>query len=232
MAALANGSATLAEMPEEVLDVLRLCETYRIATNGAFDAKRPDGVIDPTGIVKTWAVANATRRLGRDTALADLSVGRCGCAWRRIPSWYRGPCHQGGSCGFTGARCGHAGRRFCRGGDLGKCAGCRPHLGSRNGRTRAALSCRRRLRARTSWSATCGRRRSVLAAGRSLSGRLRRGSRCSSWLARDRKVDTRPWRAPGGHERRLTSTVGAARRGSGTIDRWRIHASPVLPVVV
>ena len=64
MAALANGSATLAEMPHEVLDVLRLCDEYRIATNGAFDAKRSDGVIDPTGIVKTWAVANATRHLG------------------------------------------------------------------------------------------------------------------------------------------------------------------------
>ncbi len=64
MAALANGTATLAEMPDEVREVLRLCESYRVATNGAFDANRPDGVIDPTGIVKTWAVANATRRLG------------------------------------------------------------------------------------------------------------------------------------------------------------------------
>ena len=133
LAALANGSATLAEMPEEVLDVLRLCETYRVATNGAFDAKRPDGVIDPTGIVKTWAVANATRRLGRDTALAHLGVGRCGCARRRIPRWYRGSVYQGGSCGFKGARCGDAWRRVFCGGDVGKRAGRGPHLGPGDG---------------------------------------------------------------------------------------------------
>ena len=64
MAALAKGTATLADMPQDVIDVLRLCETFRVATGGAFDAMRPDGVIDPTGIVKTWAVARATSHLG------------------------------------------------------------------------------------------------------------------------------------------------------------------------
>lgn len=63
MARLANGTLALSDAPSEVIEVLRLCEHYRVATAGAFDANRPDGVIDPTGIVKTWAVARATRRL-------------------------------------------------------------------------------------------------------------------------------------------------------------------------
>jgi len=64
MSALARGELELADAPREIVEVLELCERYRVATNGAFDALRPDGVIDPTGIVKTWAVARATRRLG------------------------------------------------------------------------------------------------------------------------------------------------------------------------
>jgi len=64
MARLASGAATLDDMPVEVIEVLRLCESYRVATGGAFDANRPDGVIDPTGIVKTWAVSRATTHLG------------------------------------------------------------------------------------------------------------------------------------------------------------------------
>ncbi|MGC4174750.1 FAD:protein FMN transferase [Demequina sp.] len=64
MSALATGAAGLEDMPDEVLEVLRLCEAYRHATGGAFDIKRADGVLDPTGVVKTWAVSQAATRLG------------------------------------------------------------------------------------------------------------------------------------------------------------------------
>lgn len=64
MAQLANGTLAIADAPQDVVDVLKLCEHYRVVTGGAFDAKRPDGVIDPTGLVKTWAVAKAVARLG------------------------------------------------------------------------------------------------------------------------------------------------------------------------
>ena len=64
VARLARGDATLAEMPAEVLEVLRLAEHYRQDTGGAFDIRRPDGVLDPSGIVKTWAVTKATTHLG------------------------------------------------------------------------------------------------------------------------------------------------------------------------
>jgi len=64
VARLARGDATLADMPAEVTEVLHLAERYREATGGAFDIRRPDGVLDPTGIVKTWAVTKATTHLG------------------------------------------------------------------------------------------------------------------------------------------------------------------------
>jgi len=74
MSRLATGELTIAEAPAEVVEVLHLCDEYRIATGGAFDAKRPDGVIDPTGIVKTWAVARAAEHLaGADTWLVSAS---------------------------------------------------------------------------------------------------------------------------------------------------------------
>lgn len=64
MAKLANGTMALADAPVDVIEVLKLCEAYRVRTGGAFDAQRPDGVIDPTGLVKTWAVQRAAQRLG------------------------------------------------------------------------------------------------------------------------------------------------------------------------
>jgi thiamine biosynthesis lipoprotein len=64
MARVANGELALDDAPPEIREVLELCEAYRVATGGAFNPWRPDGVLDPTGIVKTWAVQRATARLG------------------------------------------------------------------------------------------------------------------------------------------------------------------------
>ncbi len=60
---LARGEITVEDCPPAVGEVLAECERYRQLTDGAFDARRPDGVLDPTGIVKTWAVARAAWRL-------------------------------------------------------------------------------------------------------------------------------------------------------------------------
>jgi thiamine biosynthesis lipoprotein len=60
---LARGEITVDDCPPAVGEVLAECERYRVLTDGAFDARRPDGVLDPTGIVKTWAVARAAWRL-------------------------------------------------------------------------------------------------------------------------------------------------------------------------
>jgi len=63
LARLARGEITVDDCPPAVGDVLAECERYREVTDGAFDARRPDGVLDPSGIVKTWAVDRAAWRL-------------------------------------------------------------------------------------------------------------------------------------------------------------------------
>ena len=47
----------------DVREVADLCEQAREATDGAFDAVRPDGRWDPTGLVKGWAAERAARHL-------------------------------------------------------------------------------------------------------------------------------------------------------------------------
>jgi thiamine biosynthesis lipoprotein len=61
---ISTGDATVAQAPPAVAEVLDLCEQFREETGGAFDARSPDGRIDPSGIVKTWAMERARWRLG------------------------------------------------------------------------------------------------------------------------------------------------------------------------
>ncbi|WP_084104400.1 FAD:protein FMN transferase [Demequina sp. NBRC 110056] len=61
---LGRAEASIADAPPAVAEVLDLCERFREETGGAFDARDPDGRIDPTGIVKTWAMERARWRLG------------------------------------------------------------------------------------------------------------------------------------------------------------------------
>lgn len=51
------------EVSEEMANVLRLAQDTKSATGGYFDIKRPDGKIDPSGIVKGWAILNASNIL-------------------------------------------------------------------------------------------------------------------------------------------------------------------------
>ncbi|PKQ25085.1 MAG: thiamine biosynthesis protein [Actinobacteria bacterium HGW-Actinobacteria-4] len=76
----ARGEITVDECPPEVGDVLDLCDHYRGLTGGAFNAERPDGTVDPTGIVKGWAVERAARHLVQAGA-TDWLVGASGDVW-------------------------------------------------------------------------------------------------------------------------------------------------------
>ncbi|WP_084129881.1 FAD:protein FMN transferase [Demequina sp. NBRC 110055] len=58
-----RGEASLADAPPALAEVLDLCESFRDETDGLFDARTPDGRIDPTGIVKTWALERSRWRL-------------------------------------------------------------------------------------------------------------------------------------------------------------------------
>ncbi len=89
---LARGEIAVEDCPPAVGEVLAECEKYRERTDGAFDARRPDGVLDPTGIVKTWAVARAAWRLdalgaagwmvGASGDVLASGVGPDGGPWR------------------------------------------------------------------------------------------------------------------------------------------------------
>jgi FAD:protein FMN transferase len=59
---LDRGELTLAECRPEVDEVLTRCLALEQATNGFFSA-RPAGQLDPSGLVKGWAVAGAAERL-------------------------------------------------------------------------------------------------------------------------------------------------------------------------
>jgi FAD:protein FMN transferase len=83
------GAGTLApaEAAEEVVEVLGLCDRLRVESNGAFDitvgarseVPRRPGVapIDPSGLVKGWAVARAASML-RDAGASCFTIGAGG----------------------------------------------------------------------------------------------------------------------------------------------------------
>ena len=56
-------------MSEEMREVFTIGEETRSKTNGYFDIRRPDGSIDPSGVVKGWAIFN-TAKLIRDNLAA------------------------------------------------------------------------------------------------------------------------------------------------------------------
>jgi thiamine biosynthesis lipoprotein len=72
---LDRGEIGLAECPPEVAEVLAIGELARVQSGGAFDVRRPGAtgrsVLDPSGVVKGWAVERAARVL---RALEDTDV--------------------------------------------------------------------------------------------------------------------------------------------------------------
>ena len=90
---LGRGELTLTDCPPEVAEVLEVAEHARRATHGAFDVRRiVDGreVLDPSGVVKGWAVDRAAAAL-RDLDDTDfcLSAGGDLVCWaaRDRPEW-------------------------------------------------------------------------------------------------------------------------------------------------
>ena len=53
-----DGRLRVDDAGAEVTEVLALCDAYAAATGGFFSAWR-DGVLDPSGLVKSWAIARA-----------------------------------------------------------------------------------------------------------------------------------------------------------------------------
>jgi FAD:protein FMN transferase len=61
------------KITDEMSEILLLCEKTKKETKGYFDVKRPDGNIDPSGLVKGWAIYNASKII-RDGGYEDFIV--------------------------------------------------------------------------------------------------------------------------------------------------------------
>jgi FAD:protein FMN transferase len=72
---LRRGEAPLHTMPAEVTEVLSLCRTAKQASRGWFDPWALPGGVDPTGLVKGWAVERAADRLRLAGVAAALVNG-------------------------------------------------------------------------------------------------------------------------------------------------------------
>ncbi|MDT7539213.1 MAG: FAD:protein transferase [Actinomycetota bacterium] len=67
---LRSGDLAVDDVSADVREVLQLCEQARLATDGWFDIRLPGG-LDPSGLVKGWAIERA---LGILAALPDVDI--------------------------------------------------------------------------------------------------------------------------------------------------------------
>ena len=65
IAAINRGDVPVSDYSPEMRDVLALAEQTKKETNGFFDIRKPDGSLDPSGIVKGWAIRNAADMVRR-----------------------------------------------------------------------------------------------------------------------------------------------------------------------
>jgi thiamine biosynthesis lipoprotein len=92
MSRLRRGEISLAEAPSEVAEVLGLCEQARRLSGGWFNPWAMPGGVDPTGLVKGWAVEKALevlRAAGVEAALLNgggdlvgIGLPRAAQSWR------------------------------------------------------------------------------------------------------------------------------------------------------
>jgi len=54
-----RGEIAVAECSDDMREVLALAEKTRRESHGYFDIRKPDGTLDPSGIVKGWSIRNA-----------------------------------------------------------------------------------------------------------------------------------------------------------------------------
>ena len=58
-----SGELHVLDASSDVVEVLDACTWLEHLSNGVFNARRPDGFIDPAGFVKGWAAERAARLL-------------------------------------------------------------------------------------------------------------------------------------------------------------------------
>ena len=73
ISALNQGRIAASDVSPEMQEVLALAERTKRETDGYFEIRRADGLLDPCGIVKGWAIRNAAHLL-RDAGVQDFFV--------------------------------------------------------------------------------------------------------------------------------------------------------------
>ena len=68
ISALNHGRIAVADVSTEMQEVLGLAERTKRETDGYFEIRRSDGLVDPCGIVKGWAIRNAADLIRRSGA--------------------------------------------------------------------------------------------------------------------------------------------------------------------
>jgi thiamine biosynthesis lipoprotein len=81
-----NGKILSHQYSEEMKEVLRLAEETKRNTSGFFDIKTPQGSIDPSGIVKGWAIKLASFILIKD-GYDNFYIDAGGDILTRGPMW-------------------------------------------------------------------------------------------------------------------------------------------------
>ncbi|UVK55874.1 FAD:protein FMN transferase [Mesorhizobium sp. AR02] len=65
ISAINRGNLPVRDWSGEMMDVLALAAQTKTQTDGYFDIRKPDGSLDPSGIVKGWAIRNAAGMVQR-----------------------------------------------------------------------------------------------------------------------------------------------------------------------
>jgi FAD:protein FMN transferase len=60
---LNSGKITYAQLSHDVKHIFEIAEETKIRTHGYFNICQPNGFIDPSGIVKGWAIYNASKKI-------------------------------------------------------------------------------------------------------------------------------------------------------------------------
>jgi len=68
IAAINRGDVPVVDWSGEMMEVLAIAKQTKDETDGYFDIRKPDGSLDPSGIVKGWAIRNAADLVRRSGA--------------------------------------------------------------------------------------------------------------------------------------------------------------------
>ncbi|TGV78192.1 FAD:protein FMN transferase, partial [Mesorhizobium sp. M00.F.Ca.ET.158.01.1.1] len=71
--AINRGDVPVVDWSGEMMEVFALARQTKDETDGYFDIRKPDGSLDPSGIVKGWAIRNAAEIVQR-AGISDFFI--------------------------------------------------------------------------------------------------------------------------------------------------------------